>query len=139
MNIKYMEQQDKDFVMSIDKHVNEINYNKRVYTKTGYVIYDNEQPVGIMHYSVLWDNLPFLNFISINDEFRNRGIGKKAMIAWEEDMKKQGYKMVLISTQVDEGAQHFYRKLGYVDCGALLFTGTPMEQPMEMFMSKVLS
>ena len=32
---------------------------------------------------------------------------------WEKDMKSQGYGMLLTSTQVDEDAQHFYRKLGY--------------------------
>ncbi|MDE7476904.1 MAG: hypothetical protein K2M91_02970 [Lachnospiraceae bacterium] len=46
--------------------------------------------------------------------------------------------MVLISTQVDEDAQHLYRHLGYNDCGALLFDNTPMEQPMGLFMRKVL-
>ena len=30
------------------------------------------------------------------------------------------------------------RKLGYIDCGSLLFTGTIFDQPMEMFMRKVL-
>ena len=53
-------------------------------------------------------------------------------------MKAQGYKMVLLSTQVDENAQHLYRKSGYIDCGALLMNGTPFEQPMEMFMRKIL-
>lgn len=35
---------------------------------------------------------------------------------WESDMKNQGYGMVMTSTQVDEEAQHFYRKLRYKDC-----------------------
>ena len=91
-----------------------------------------------MYYSVLWDNLPFLNLIFIEDKYRKQGIGTEAMQLWEADMKKQNYKMVLISTQVDEDAQHFYRKLGYIDCGALLLGGTPLDQPMEMFMRKVL-
>lgn len=37
---------------------------------------------------------------------------------WEKDMKEQGYGMLLTSTQVDETAQHFYRKLGYKDSGS---------------------
>lgn len=39
---------------------------------------------------------------------------------------------------MDESAQSFYRKLGYVDCGGLVFNGTPFEQPMEMFMRKII-
>ena len=52
-------------------------------------------------------------------------------------MKQQGFKMALISTQVDESAQHFYRKLGYVDCGGITFHDTPFHQPMELFLRKV--
>ena len=51
---------------------------------------------------------------------------------------KQGYGMVLTSTQVDESAQHFYRKNGYTDCGSLVMNIPGYEQPMEMFLSKGL-
>ena len=34
-------------------------------------------------------------------------------------MSRAGHGMVLVSTQSDEPAQHFYRKLGYRDCGCL--------------------
>lgn len=64
------------------------------------------------------------------------GYATQAMTQWEQEMKQQGYKMLLISTQVDESAQCFYRKLGYVDCGGLVFSGTPFEQPMEMLCEK---
>ncbi len=57
---------------------------------------------------------------------------------WETDMKEHGYGIVLISTQVDEGAQHFYRKLGYKDCGGFTVDIPGYEQPMEMFMVKSL-
>ncbi len=77
-------------------------------------------------------------------EFENkvetkRGYGKMLMEHWEEDMKKQGYGMLLVSTQVDEDAQHFYRKLGYRDCGGLIITVPEFAQPMELFMEKKLS
>ena len=138
MKLKHMEDSDKAFVMSIDTHVNDEQYANRVLTKSGYVIWDGDEPVGLMHHAVLWDNLPFLNLIYMKEECRGKGYGTEAMRLWEEDMKNRGYKMVLISTQVDEDAQHWYRKLGYVDCGGLLMNGTPFEQPMEMFMRKVL-
>ena len=53
-------------------------------------------------------------------------------------LRKQGYGMVLTSTQVDETAQHFYRKNGYTDCGSLVMNIQGFEQPMEMFLSKAL-
>jgi ribosomal protein S18 acetylase RimI-like enzyme len=60
------------------------------------------------------------------------------MLHWENEMRELGFKMVMTSTQVDEEAQHFYRKLGYKDRGGLCLDGTPFEQPQEMFMIKML-
>ena len=138
MEIKIVTNNDKEFVMSIDKHINDTGYNKLVYTKSGYVIWEKNQRTGIIVHCILWDNIPFMNFLFIKEEYRNKGLAKQAIIIWENEMKNQGYKMTLISTQVDEGAQHLYRKLGYIDCGGLVFNNTPFDQPMEMFFRKVL-
>ncbi len=138
MEIKIVTNNDKEFVMSIDKHINDTGYNNLVYTKSGYVIWEKNQRTGIIVYCILWDNIPFMNFLFIKEEYRNKGFAKQAIIIWENEMKNQGYKMTLISTQVDEGAQHLYRKLGYIDCGGLVFNNTPFDQPMEMFFRKVL-
>ena len=43
---------------------------------------------------------------------------------------------LMTSTQVDESAQHFYRKIGYKDCGCLVLDIPELEQPMEMFLIK---
>ena len=67
---------------------------------------------------------------------QKKGYGRRLMEYWEQDMKEQGYGMVMTSTQVDEEAQHFYRKLGYKDCGGFTVDIPGYEQPMELFMSK---
>ena len=139
MKIKIVEDKDKELWISIDKHVDEEGFKNRVFTKTGYVLWDDdENPVGLFCYCSLWGKTPFLNFLFVQEEYRQKGYGTQAMNQWEEAMKKQGYKLTLISTQVDETAQHFYRKIGYVDCGGLVLNDTPLNQPMEMFMRKVL-
>ena len=138
MSIRLMTLEDKPFVMIIDKHVEDEKYDKRVYSECGYIIYEGDEMGGVLSFTILWDNLPFLNLIFVQEAFRGKGMGSKAILDWEEEMRKQGYSMVLISTQVDETAQHLYRKLGYIDCGSLLFTGTIFDQPLEMFMRKVL-
>lgn len=138
MIVKFMEKQDQDFVMRIDKHIDDAGYHKRVYTKTGYIMWEKDAPMGMMHYSVLWDQLPFLNFLFVEQQYRNKGFASQALAFWEKDMKQQGYKMTLLSTQADEEAQHLYRKLGYIDCGGLVFHHTPLDQPMELFFRKVL-
>ena len=138
MEIKVVTDNDKEFVMSVDQHVNDISYANRVYTKSGYVIWEENQRIGIITHCILWDTIPFINFLFVKEEYREKGFATQAIIRWENEMKNQGYKMTLISTQVDEGAQHLYRKLGYIDCGGLVFNHTPLDQPMEMFFRKVL-
>lgn len=49
-------------------------------------------------------------------------------------MKQKGFKTVMTSTQSDEDAQHFYRKLGYRDVGCLLLD----TQPLEIILIKAL-
>lgn len=44
--------------------------------------------------------------------------------------------MLLTSTQVDEEAQYFYRKIGYKDCGGLIIDITQYRQSMELFLVK---
>ncbi|MCI6997471.1 MAG: GNAT family N-acetyltransferase [Eubacterium sp.] len=69
---------------------------------------------------------------------QKKGFGRELMKYWENDMSNQGYGMVMLSTQVDEDAQHFYRKIGYKDCGGFTVDIPGFEQPLEMFMSKKL-
>ena len=91
-----------------------------------------------MRYNLFWDNTPFLTLIYIADAYQNKGYGRQAMLYWENEMRELDYKMVMTSTQVDEQAQHFYRKLGYKDKGSIFLDDTPFEQPQEMIMIKVL-
>jgi ribosomal protein S18 acetylase RimI-like enzyme len=103
------------------------------------MICDGSKPIGVMRYNLFWDNTPFLTLIIFEEAYRGKGFGRHAMLSWEKEMAELGYKMVMTSTQVDEGAQHFYRKLGYVDRGSLFLDNTPFEQPQEIFMLKNLS
>ena len=77
-----------------------------------------------------------MNFIFVLKTHREKGIGKKAVLCWEDAMQRLGYRLVMTSTMVEEQAQHFYRKIGYKECGCLLKDMAPLEESMEMFMMK---
>jgi len=136
--MRYVSENDKPFWFTLDKHLSEKEYDKKVRDKRGYVISDSSNPIGIMRYNLFWDEIPFLTLIYFAQPYRGRGFGKQAMLAWENEMRTLDYKMIMTSTQVDEQAQHFYRKLGYIDKGSLFLDHTPYEQPQEIFMLKPL-
>lgn len=134
--IRYVQETDKTFWYQMDQHLPETEFENKVRTRRGYVILKDGEPVGLLRYNLFWDNTPFCTMLYINEKFRGRGYGSQLMEYWERDMKNQGYGMLLTSTQVDESAQHFYRKSGYKDCGSLILDIPKYAQPMEMFLVK---
>lgn len=136
MNIRYVENTDKEFWYSLDKHLPETEFDNKVRTRRGYVLLENGKPIGLLRYNLFWDNTPFCTMLFIERAYQRKGYGKKLMEHWERDMKSQGYGMLLVSTQVDEEAQHFYRKLGYKDCGGFVIDIPEYAQPMELFLVK---
>lgn len=119
IRIRYVQVDDKAFWYSLDKHLPETEFIKKVQDKRGYIILKNNNPIGLLRYNLFWDNTPFCAMLFIDLEYQGKGYG-----------------MLLTSTQVNETAQHFYRKLGYKDCGGFVIDIPKYEQPMEMFLIK---
>lgn len=136
--IRYAEETDNAFWFTLDKHMSEREFLLKIRDKRGYVICDGNTPIGVIRYNLFWDEIPFLTLIHFEESYWGKGFGRQALLFWEHEMRELGYKMVMTSTQVDEQAQHFYRKMGYQDRGSLFLDNTPHEQPQEMFMLKVL-
>lgn len=110
-----------------DKHIligelkNCIN-NKRVL-----VIFNDDIFLGWLRFNLFWGNTPFMDMLYILEEYRGKGYGSRLVKFWENEMLNNEYTYVLTSTQSNEQAQFFYRKNGYVDCGALLLPNEPLE------------
>ena len=136
--IRPLENGDRDFWYSLDRHLPEWEFDNKVRTKRGYVLLDDDVPVGILRYNLFWDQIPFCTLIFIKQDQQGKGYGKCLMDYWERAMEAQGFGMLLTSTQSDEQAQHFYRKLGYKDCGGLVMDIPGYAQPMEIFLSKAI-
>ena len=138
INIRYMKSEDKPFWYRLDRHLPEEEFSRKVRDERGYVLEAEGKPVGLLRYNLFWDNTPFCTLLFVDWEYQKKGYGRMLMEYWEADMKEKGYGMVLTSTQADENAQHFYRKLGYKDCGGFVPTVPGYEQPMELFLEKAL-
>lgn len=138
MQIKPVTETDRSFWLRHDHHATAKGFADKVSTGTGYVLWEDGAPIGLLHYSVLWNSCPFLNLLFLSEEHRHKGCGTAALLQWEREMKAQGFQMLLLSTRVDERAQNFDRKLGYVDCGGIVLDHTPLEQPLELLMRKVI-
>ncbi len=87
----------------------------------------NGQRIGFLRWSYFWDTIPFMNMLMLDKATRGSGYGTQLVAHWEKLMSNMGVDRVMTSTQSDESAQHFYRKLGYKDTGSLLLPGEALE------------
>ena len=126
-NIRYAEEKDIDFWLSLDKHIALELLKKKIVDKECLVILDGENYVGILRFNYFWDNTPFVNMLYIKQEFHRNGYGKKLMLHFENEMKNMGYTEVMTSTQIDEEGKYFFAKLGYNKIGSLFISNQAEE------------
>lgn len=136
MKTRHVQESDRAFWFTLDRHLPEDQFDQKVRDKQGYVLLADGAAVGLLRYNLFWDEHPFCTMLYVADAYQGKGYGKALMVFWEEEMRRLGYKMLMTSTQVDEQAQHFYRKLGYQDAGGLLILIPEIQQPMELFLIK---
>ena len=99
--IRLVELKDKESWYSLDKHLPEAVFDEKVACKQGYVYVEDEKVIGVLRYNLFWDNTPFCTMLFIDSTYRSKGYGKQMIEYWEQDMKSQGYGMIMTSTQVD--------------------------------------
>lgn len=127
MEIRTAEKKDVESILRVDRHIEKTELESVIALGRVMVAEKKEAFIGWLRWGLFWDNTPFMNLLFLLEEYRHRGFGKEMVLYWENQMRTDGYGEVLTSTRSDEPAQHFYRKLGYVDCGALLLPGEPLE------------
>lgn len=134
MNIRTANPADLEFLLANDRHIPPKRLEDKVRNGLIYMACDKSSPVGWLRFGYFWDIIPMMNMLTVLEAHRGKGIGRTIVQKWESDMFHSGVDFVLTSTQVDETAQHFYRKLGYQDCGAIM---VPYQIPTEIFLKKM--
>lgn len=128
MKIEYANKEDYQYILNNDKHISKELIESKINMKE-IIIARNEdhKNIGWLRYNYFWDNTPFMNMLYLDENYRHKEIGKNLVTFWENEMKHNGYDLVMTSTLSNENAQHFYRKLGYKDAGSLLLENEPLE------------
>ncbi|MFD1176612.1 GNAT family N-acetyltransferase [Paenibacillus puldeungensis] len=128
MKIQFATASDYKYIVARDKHIVEALIRPKINEQEIFILRgDENQEIGWMRFGYFWDNTPFMNMLWLDEEYRGRGYGKQIVLHWEELMREKGFSVVMTSTQSNEEAQHFYRKLGYKDAGCLLQEADPLE------------
>jgi GNAT superfamily N-acetyltransferase len=125
--ITVAQENDRDYLASRFRHIRSSMFEIKFKAGEYLLIKQDNRPFGWLRWGYFWDEIPFMNMLQIEEPYRNQGYGRQLVEAWEQHMRDSGYDTVLTSTQSDETAQHFYRKLGYVDRGALFLPDEALE------------
>ena len=83
--------------------------------------------IGWLRWGLFWDEVPFMNRLHVAERRRGEGVGGLLVNEWERACVQDGHTTVMTSTLSAESAQHFYRKLGYIDAGCLLLPAESAE------------
>ena len=134
MKIRFAEKSDIEILSTYDRHIRITELESSVSLGRVIAAENNGTLLGWLRWNLFWDNTPFMNSLFILDQYRSCGYGRKMVAFWEKQMKTKGYGLVMTSSLSNEAAQHFYRKLNYVDSGALLLP----EEPLEIIFAKKL-
>ena len=126
--IRYANIDDFEFFVENDHHISSVELSKSLADNKIIVITgEKEKIIGWLRYNLFWDNTPFMNMLYILDGYRLNKLGTNLVLYWENEMKNLGYENVLTSTQSNEDAQHFYRKIGYRKIGGFTLENDPYE------------
>jgi ribosomal protein S18 acetylase RimI-like enzyme len=128
MHIRYANDSDFDFIKTKDKHLPEEFIPGKIKAKEVIILLnDDNEKIGWLRFGYFWDNIPFMNMLFIHQEYRSNGYGRDLVSFWENEMKSRGYNLVMTSTQTDENAQHFYRRIDYKEAGSLILECQALE------------
>ncbi len=125
--LTYATQKNFKWLKERDRHVSETMLKKKISDNKVIIAQSENKILGWLRFGFLWDNIPFMSLLFIDEGYRRKGIGKKLVKFWESEMKKKKHKIVMTSSQSNEEGQHFYRKIDYVDAGSLTLPKEPLE------------
>ena len=118
MTIRYAATHDLAWLQDQEEHVDSDTLRKKIGARELIIAQSETELIGWLRYGFFWDEIPFMNMLFLIRAMRGRGIGRQLVEFWESEMRAKNYQLVMTSSQANEDAQHFYRKLGYTDCGS---------------------
>jgi ribosomal protein S18 acetylase RimI-like enzyme len=78
------------------------------------------ESVGYLRLEYWYLALPFIGLIVVEEEHRNKGVGRAMLTFLEEHLVKSGYDLIHSSSDVSEPEpQAWHRHMGFKDCGII--------------------
>jgi ribosomal protein S18 acetylase RimI-like enzyme len=127
VHVRLADGRDVDWLASHERHISRDTVAEKIERGEFLLAELAGDRIGWLRWNYFWDEIPFMNLLYILEPLRGREYGRALVDAWERSMRANGHRRVLTSTLSNERAQHFYRRQGYRDSGALLLPAEALE------------
>ena len=77
-------------------------WQQKINNNEVFVLEFENEIIGLLHYTVIWTTVPFINLIHIKSEYQKRGYSKVFLDFVKQELKKKGYVALLSSSQTNE-------------------------------------
>jgi len=119
VNVRFAELKDLDFCIKSDySYVSKNVLRRKIREKAVILAEVDGKPIGYLRIEYLWLKIPFLSVITVEEEYRRKGVGTTMIRFLEQHLRKRGHKILYSSSQANEpGPQAWHRKIGFEECG----------------------
>ena len=132
--IRFAKKKDIEQIMTLEHLLDSESLKEKIRRKEIIVCLDNSNVTGMLRFNWFWDMFPFINLLWVVEDSRKKNIGSKLVDFLIHFTKGKNNDAIFTSTQANEGAQHFWRKIGFTDSGGFTFK----KEPFELIMIKHL-
>lgn len=118
LTIRFAKPEDYDLILQIDSSITMEKWNKWTDNKQVAITFLDGEFAGWLQYSLFIEKIPFVNRLYILEKYQHQYLGTGLMKFWEFEMVEQGYSQLMLSTESDNTALNFYKKLGFEEIGS---------------------
>jgi GNAT superfamily N-acetyltransferase len=142
MDVRYAEQQDIDWLGTVDQWPRWEDWSLKIAGRLAYIAEEAGERAGHARLDVLWSTVPFPAMSAMQPAFRGRGLSRPLLQFIEADLAARGYITLLSSAQTDEPEpQQWHTAMGFTSNGIIehiadgnigeLVYGKPLRNPAE--------
>lgn len=85
MIFKYAEDTEYNYLLKMDIHISSDMLRNKIINREIILAYEDDIVVGYLRFNYFWDEIPFINMLYIESEYRNKKIGTNLVKFWEKN------------------------------------------------------
>lgn len=104
-----------DFIKKVLRDNFDVSFKMNIFTK-GYIFLENNAPIGFILYDLIYDRVE-LNYIYVDDSYRNHGIASKMMDAMIKECSDCNLSNITLEVNINNSAAiSLYKKYKFEIC-----------------------